>query len=96
MFARETKEKTFRSLPRRLFHKIKGPAANQGLYNGFLSVGLLWSLLISDNLWQHNIALFFVICVFVAGTFGAITASKGIFVKQALPALAGIMLVLLG
>lgn len=96
MFAWETKgKKTFKSLPRHLFHETKGLAANQGLYNGFLAAGLFWSLLISDNVWQYNIALFFLICVFIAGTFGAVTASTSIFVKQALPALAGIILVLL-
>nr|WP_235831875.1 DUF1304 domain-containing protein [Paenimyroides viscosum] len=97
MFAWETKgKKTFKTLPRHLFHETKGLAANQGLYNGFLAAGLFWSLLISDIIvWQHNIALFFLICVFVAGTFGSVTASTSIFVKQALPALIGIVLVLL-
>lgn len=88
-------ESVFKTLPRHLFHETKGLAANQGLYNGFLAAGLLWSFLISDIVWQHNIALFFLICVFVAGTFGAVTASPGIFVKHALPALTGIVLVLL-
>ncbi len=96
MFAWETKgKKTFKSLPKHLFHETKGLAANQGLYNGFLAAGLIWSLFIVDNNWQNNFALFFLGCVFVAGTFGAITADKGIFFKQATPALIGIILVLL-
>lgn len=96
MFAWETKGKeTFRSLPRHLFKDTKALAANQGLYNGFLSAGLFWSLLIEDSLWQHNIALFFLSCVFIAGIYGAATAEKGIFFKQALPALIGIILLLL-
>lgn len=41
MFAWETLgKKTFKTLPRHLFHDTKGLAANQGLYNGFLSAGL--------------------------------------------------------
>lgn len=96
MFAWETKgKKTFKSLPEHLFHETKGLAANQGLYNGFLAAGLIWSLSITDSVWKHNIALFFLGCVFVAGTFGAVTADKGIFFKQAAPALIGIILVLL-
>ncbi len=96
MFAWESAgKKTFKSLPSHLFRDTKGLAANQGLYNGFLAVGLIWSLLISDVLWQQRVALFFLGCVLVAGTFGAITADKGIFVKQGIPALVGIIAVLL-
>lgn len=96
MFAWETKgRKTFRSLPGNLFKETKALAANQGLYNGFLAAGLIWSLLISDKLWQTNTALFFLGCVCIAGTFGALTADKKIFFKQAAPALIGIVLVLL-
>jgi putative membrane protein len=96
MFAWETKgKKTFKSLPEYLFHETKGLAANQGLYNGFLAAGLIWSLFITDSIWQHNIALFFLGCIIVAATFGAVTADRGIFFKQGLPALVGFILVLL-
>lgn len=97
MFAWETiGKKTFRALPRHLFPETKALAANQGLYNGFLAAGLIWSLLISDPVWYRNVALFFLGCVAVAGIFGAVTAARSIFYKQALPALIGIVLVLLG
>ena len=96
MFAWETKGKeTFKSLPKHLFKETKGLAANQGLYNGFLAAGLIWSLFITDAVWQFNIALFFLSCVFIAGAYGAETAEKGIFFKQALPAFIGIVLILL-
>src|SRR5690606_6485372 len=95
MFAWETKgQKTFKSLPHHLFQETKGLAANQGLYNGFLAAGLIWSLFISENIWQHNIALFFLGCIIVAAAFGAITADKSIFFKQGIPALIGFILVL--
>lgn len=88
MFAWETYgRKTFKSLPSDLFPATKGLAANQGLYNGFLSAGLVWSLLISDPTWSVQVAFFFLTCVAVAGIYGALTASKNIFFKQALPAL---------
>ena len=74
-----------------LFEKTKVLAANQGLYNGFLSAGLLWSLAISDENWSQNIALFFLCCVSVAGIFGAYSASKKIFYVQALPAIIAII-----
>jgi putative membrane protein len=57
-------------------------AANQGLYNGFLAAGLVWSILAHDA----AIATFFLGCVIVAGTFGAATVSRRIFAVQALPA----------
>ncbi|MDN3203922.1 DUF1304 domain-containing protein [Algoriphagus sediminis] len=96
MFAWETTgRKIFRQFPKELFPKTKSLAANQGLYNGFLVAGLIWSLLISDPEWSRNVALFFLGCVLVAGIFGALTASKKIFWVQGLPALIGIVLVLL-
>lgn len=96
MFAWTTKaKKVFRQFPEDLFEPTKTLAANQGLYNGFLAVGLLWSLFIQDPIWQINIALFFLGCVAVAGIYGALTASKKILVVQGFPALLGIALFLL-
>jgi putative membrane protein len=92
MFAWETTgKKTFKTLPEHLFTPTKGLAANQGLYNGFLAAGLIWSLFIADPVWSNNIALFFLSCVAVAGIYGAITASKKIFFVQALPAIIAIV-----
>jgi putative membrane protein len=88
MFAWTTRgPKVFKSFPAHLFPATKSLAANQGLYNGFLAAGLVWSLLIGDPVWQHNVALFFLSCVAVAGIYGTITADKKIFFTQALPAL---------
>ncbi|MCL6267391.1 DUF1304 domain-containing protein [Flagellimonas myxillae] len=96
MFAWTTKaKKVFRKFPEELFEPTKTLAANQGLYNGFLALGLIWSLLIKDPEWQVYVALFFLGCVSVAGIYGAFTASKKIFTIQALPALLGIGLLLM-
>lgn len=96
MFAWTTKaKKVFRNFPEHLFEPTKTLAANQGLYNGFLAAGLIWSLLIQDSEWQVYVALFFLGCVAIAGIYGALTASKKIFTVQALPALIGIGLLLL-
>lgn len=81
-------------MPAEMFPKTKALAANQGLYNGFLVAGLVWSLVIVDRVWADKVALFFLTCVLIAGVFGAITASKKIFYVQGLPALVGIVLVL--
>jgi len=95
MFAWTTKaKKVFRKFPEELFEPTKTLAANQGLYNGFLAAGLIWSLLIQNAMWQIYVALFFLSCVALAGIYGAATASKKIFTVQALPALIGIALVL--
>jgi len=62
-------------------------AANQGLYNGFLAAGLLWTLA-SDGVVRGRAALtFFLGCVIVAGVYGAVTANARILYVQALPAL---------
>ncbi|MFR3727934.1 DUF1304 domain-containing protein [Lacrimispora sp.] len=88
-----TGKRIFTSIDPELFGKTKVLAANQGLYNGFLAGGLIWSLFIGNPLWAENIALFFLTCVVLAGTFGALTSSKSIFLKQALPALLVLILV---
>ena len=61
-------------------------AQNQGLYNGFLAAGLIWSLFASAPFAIH-LANFFLGCVLVAGVYGAMTASKKILYIQAMPAL---------
>lgn len=96
MFAWTTKgRKVFRNFPPELFEPTKPMAANQGLYNGFLAAGLIWTYFITDANWSDNIALFFLGCVAVAGIYGALTVTKKIFFIQALPALLGIVLILL-
>src|SRR5437660_5420937 len=60
-------------------------AANQGLYNGFLAAGLIWSL-IAVAPQAKELALFFAACVLVAGLYGGATANKRIFLIQAAPA----------
>ena len=87
--------KVFKSFPKNLFEPTKALAANQGLYNGFLAAGLIWSLTISDVVWQQNVALCFLIFVTVAGIYGALTAERRIFFVQALPALLGIASILI-
>ncbi len=84
-------KKVFTQFHDDFFEKTKSLAANQGLYNGFLAVGLLWSLFISDGIWSNNVALFFLICIVVAGLYGAITVSKRIFYVQAIPAILAII-----
>ncbi|WP_286174237.1 DUF1304 domain-containing protein [Rhodobacter sp. NTK016B] len=88
MFAWETRgPAAFRSLPRELFPQTKTLAANQGLYNGFLAAGLIWSLFIADPDWARNVATCFLLFVLVAGAYGALTASRRIFLVQGVPAL---------
>ncbi len=95
MFAWTTRgKKTFKSLPEDMFEKTKALAANQGLYNGFLSAGLIWSIIITNPEWSLNVAIFFLSCVIVAGVYGAITAQKSIFYVQALPAIVALAVTL--
>ena len=83
--------KTFGLKSKEFAEETKVMAANQGLYNGFLAAGLIWSLLIKST----DIALFFLICVFIAGLYGAFsTKKKSILYIQAIPALIGILSIL--
>ena len=66
-------------------------AMNQGLYNGFLAAGLIWSLFATPAL-SRPLQAFFLGCVVVAGVFGAATVSPRIFFVQAVPALAALAL----
>lgn len=75
--------------------KTKVLAANQGLYNGFLAVGLIWGFFHPNQELGSQIILFFLICIIVAGVYGGMTAKRSILYIQALPAAitTGLMLV---
>jgi putative membrane protein len=77
-------------LSKELAQETKGLAMNQGLYNGFLAAGLFWSL--EEG---RDAMVFFLVCVLVAGIFGAITAKRSILYIQALPAAIALVLVYL-
>jgi putative membrane protein len=70
-------------------------AANQGLYNGFLAAGLVWGLVAWPSAFAYSIKLFFLVCVVIAGVFGARTVSPRILVVQAAPAALALLLLLL-
>jgi putative membrane protein len=97
MFAWETAgKKAFKgAIPDELFKPTKTLAANQGLYNGFLAAGLIWTYFISDPVWSQNIAIFFLTCVIVAALYGAYSASKKILFIQGVPAILALLVVAL-
>jgi len=70
---------------------MKVLAANQGLYNGFLAAGLLWGAWLGAS--GNPVKVFFLLCVLVAGLYGAATASRKILFIQAVPAAVGLVLV---
>lgn len=92
MFAWTTRaKKVFRNFPADMFEKTKPMAGNQGLYNGFLAAGLIWSLLITNTAWSVYVGSFFLSCILVAGLYGAMTVQKKIFFVQSLPAILGLL-----
>jgi putative membrane protein len=97
MFSWETAgKKAFKNvIPDELFTPTKRMAANQGLYNGFLSAGLIWTFFISDEIWKTYISVFFLGCILIAGIYGGITAGKKILLVQALPAVIAIIFLIL-
>ena len=84
--------KTFGLKSKEYAEETKVLAANQGLYNGFLAAGLIWSLLSEKT----DVAIFFLGCVFIAGLYGSYSTKKPrIFFIQSIPSLIGILLLLL-
>ncbi len=81
--------KVFRMTPEKA-EMTKVLAANQGLYNGFLAAGLLWSLSLGAP--GAQVQVFFLLCVMVAGIYGAATVSKRILYIQAAPAALALVL----
>ena len=66
-------------------------AANQGLYNGLLALGLLWALFAD----RRDLKMFFLGCVIIAGVYGGITAKTTILLVQALPGFLALLAVLI-
>ena len=83
--------KTFRNSPEKAADSAV-LAANQGLYNGFLAAGLVWGLIQSTPSFAFQIKVFFLLCVIVAGIYGAATVSRRILLVQAAPAALALIL----
>ncbi|NUN05160.1 MAG: DUF1304 domain-containing protein [Bdellovibrio sp.] len=66
-------------------------AANQGLYNGFLVAGLVWSLVHPEAMMGTQLKYFFLGCVVVAGAYGAYSVSRRILYIQAGPAVLALL-----
>lgn len=67
--------------------ETKALALNQGLYNGFLVTGLIWSLIESNLIFSNQLQIFFLSCVLIAGIVGGLSVNKQIFFIQGFPAL---------
>ena len=86
--------KTFGNTPQKA-QDTKVLAANQGLYNGFLAAGLIWGLLHAAPAFAWQIKMFFLLCVIVAGLYGAYSVSRKILFVQAVPAAIALIVVAL-
>lgn len=86
--------KTFGTNPE-LSKTTRSMAANQGLYNGFLAAGLIWSLLHPNELFSLQLAVFFLVCVIIAALYGGLSVKRSILLMQGLPAVVALLLVLL-
>ncbi|MFB5763623.1 DUF1304 domain-containing protein [Paenibacillus medicaginis] len=80
---------------RQFAEETKALAANQGLYNGFLAVGLLWGLVHPNGGFGIQIQIFFLLCVLVAAIYGSVTAKRSILITQGLPACIAFVFVLI-
>ncbi|WP_034987581.1 DUF1304 domain-containing protein [Liquorilactobacillus sucicola] len=66
--------------------------ANQGLYNGFIGVGILLIRFVFPAEAIYPGLLLFIGFVVVAAVFGALTATKKIILTQGLPAIIALIL----
>ncbi|MDQ2589050.1 DUF1304 domain-containing protein [Saccharothrix yanglingensis] len=66
-------------------HEAKAFAANQGLYNGFVAAGLVVAIVAPDPV-GPAFAVFFLVCVVVAGAYGAATVNRRTLFVQSVPA----------
>jgi putative membrane protein len=85
----------FDTLPPELFAQTTQLAANQGIYNAFLAVGLVWSLLIKEEKWQFNIAVCFLSFVAAAGVMAAMTVALKSGLPQFVPSSIALILMFL-
>ncbi len=83
--------RTFRNSPEKAADSVV-LAANQGLYNGFLAAGLVWGLVQAVPDFAFQIKVFFLLCVIVAGIYGALSVSLRILFVQAAPAALALVL----
>ena len=83
--------KTFGLKSKEFAEETKVLAANQGLYNGFLSAGIIWAMITNNN----NAIYFFLICVIIAGIYGAYSTKKiRLFYIQSIPAILAVLTLL--
>lgn len=74
--------------------QTKALAANQGLYNGFLAIGLIWGLLHTNLALALQLQIFFLSCVIVAAIFGSFTVKRSIIFIQGVPALVALVVLI--
>jgi len=83
--------KTFGLKSKEFAEETKILAANQGLYNGILTAGLIYSLVINAS----NFLIFFLISIVIAGIYGAYSTRKiRLFYVQSIPALLALILLI--
>jgi putative membrane protein len=71
--------------------KVAPIVANAGLYNGFLAAGLIWGLISGKT--GDAIKVFFLVCVIIAGIFGAATLTRTPLLLQTVPGAIALFLV---
>ena len=72
-------------------------AANQGVYNAFLALGLMWGILhVDQDVAAREIKTFFAGCVGIAGVFGGVTVGRKVLLVQGLPGVVAVGLLLKG
>lgn len=88
----DTRGKTVFGLSDEAAAIVKPAMSNQGCYNGFLVAALAIGLAYPDPVTADAFKLFGLICVAVAGVWGAVTVKRSILLVQTLPAVIALVL----
>jgi putative membrane protein len=78
-------------IPAHMVEPMRVPMSNQGCYNGFLALALGLGLFWPNPVVAQAFAVFGLVCVAIAGVWGAVTALFRILYIQTVPAVLGLL-----
>lgn len=82
--------KTF-AIPPEMVEPMRVPMSNQGCYNGFLALALALGFVLPNPAAATALTTYGLVCVAIAGIWGAVTVKINILYIQTVPAVLGLI-----
>lgn len=79
------------AIPPDMVERMRVPMSNQGCYNGFLALALALGLALPNPDVAHAFTVYGLVCVAIAGIWGAATSKFSILYIQTVPAAIGLI-----